>query len=154
MRSADIHLLEALTVTDTSYDAEASLYDALATIGMLGRLLINDQLDLISPSLLLAAVTDAASDLEYALRNLPADEQLLALQTIFGPSVTGIYDLSFTFPSISGVNAIDELIEFFAVSGVAAAINEPGDILALPSGPDDYILRFNVWTSDLDILVA
>ena len=113
----------------------------------------NDQLDLISPSLLLAAVTDAASDLEYALQNLPADEQLLALQTIFGPSVTGIYDLNFTFPSISGVNEIDETIEFFAVSSVAAAINEPGDI-SLPSGPDDYILRFNVWTSDLDILVA
>jgi hypothetical protein len=155
---ADIKLLEALTLTDTSYDPEASLYDALVTLGMVGRLLINDQLDMISPTFLLAALTDAANDLEYALQHLPTNEQLLALETIFGPSDNGIFELDFTFPSIPGASEFEqEIVEFSAITAVAAAINEPsqGDMTApVLFGGDDYTLRFNTLTSDLDILLA
>jgi hypothetical protein len=74
---ADINLIESLTLNDTSYsnDAEATLYDGFATLAMIGRLLINDQLDQISPTLLLAAATDAVNDIEYGLQNLPTEEQ-------------------------------------------------------------------------------
>jgi hypothetical protein len=156
--SADINLLRSLTLTDTTYDAEASLYDGFVTLAMIQRLVVNDQLDMISPTLLLSAVTDAANDIEYGLQHLPADEQLLALQTIFGLGDNGIYQLEFTFPSVPGASEFqNELLEFSAITAVATAINEPsqGDMTAPPLfGGNDYILRFDWPKSDLDILIA
>jgi hypothetical protein len=156
---ADIHLIQSLTATDTSFDAEASLYDGVVTLAMIGQLAINDQLDQISPTLLLAAVTDAANDIEYGLQNLPTDEQSLALEAIFGPSDDGIFQLAFTFPSIPDASELEnELVEVSAIAAVAAAINEPlqGDLVApIPFvGGDDYILQFDRPHSDLDILLA
>jgi hypothetical protein len=155
---ADINLLQSLTLTDTSYDAEASLYDGVVTLAMIQRLAVNDQLDMISPTLLLAAVTDAANDIEYGLQHLPDDEKLLALETIFGPlSDDGSYQLEFTFPSIPGASEFqNEVVEFVAITAVANAINEQGDMAAPPlfSPEDDYILRFDWPNADLDILTA
>jgi hypothetical protein len=159
---ADINLIQSLTLNDTSYsnDAEATLYDGFVTLAMIGRLLINDQLDQISPTLLQAAATDAVNDIEYGLQNLPTEEQTLALQTIFGlPDNDGIFQFAFTFPTIPGASEFQqEVVEWSAINAVAAAINEntlQGDIVPLPTWEgDDYILQFHQPNSDLDILLA
>jgi hypothetical protein len=153
---ADINLISNLTYTDTSYDPEASLYDAAATVAMVQRLVVHDQLGLISPFLLVAALVDAANDLKYGLENLPAAEQSQALQFLFGPpDQNGVYELQFTFPTIPILGEpLQEYVEFVAVFTIAANINEPwqGDTGPILFGGDDYILRFDAPNSDLDLL--
>jgi hypothetical protein len=154
---ADIHLIKSLTYNDASYssDPEALLYDAIATFGMIGSLLLSDSLDLISPTLLINAITDAVNDLAAGIEGLatenPAELTAILAGLFNDPPESTEFTFDFTFPDI-GSNP--ELTEFLVVNAVAAAINEPGDPAAYNFFSDDYQLVLNVNTFDLDLLHA
>jgi len=63
-----------LSFTDTSYDPEASLYDGLATLAMIGQLAIHDQLDQIPPPLLFVSLKAAVDDIQFGVAGLAASE--------------------------------------------------------------------------------
>ena len=154
---ADIKLLKSLTYRDTSYssDPEDLLYDAIASFGMIGSLIINDSLELVSPKLLLDALTDAVNDLLAGMEGL-AHENPIELAAILAglfnePFGTELFD--FTFPDI-GPNP--ELTEFRVVNAEAAAINE-GDPSPYSVASDEYQLVQAdpvALTFDLGLLLA
>lgn len=153
---ADISLLKSLVKLDASYDAEASLYAGFASLGMIGDLAIHNDLDLLSPSLLIAALGDAAGDIEYGLDNLPPQELALVLGSIFeqtGPT-TFAFDFSITTSSFT-----EEALEWVALNAVDAALDfgegDPPLNTGFPfPGTSDYQLSYDVLTHDLDLLSA
>ena len=84
--AADAALLNGMVALNTDYDPEASLYAGAAELAMLGNLGIHEKLGLLSPSEALAALKDAAHDLQYGLDHLPQDELSFALSAIFHPT--------------------------------------------------------------------
>jgi hypothetical protein len=151
---ADAALIDQLIDLDASYDPEASLYAAGATFGMIGRLALNDQLDVLPPEALVAATQDAVGDLEYALENLPQQELVTALGILFEPtSEQGEFAFDF---EVTTTSLKQEFIEFVALNALNDAIDfgEADDVpldTGFPmSGVSEYQLTFNVVTRDLD----
>jgi hypothetical protein len=97
--AADIKLITSLTFADSSYanDPEATFYDGVATLGLIGRLAVNGQFDLLedSPVLLTTALVDSAADIEYGLDNFSKKELNIALDTLFEPSGNKNYSFGF-----------------------------------------------------------
>ncbi|KLK90773.1 hypothetical protein AA309_24015 [Microvirga vignae] len=153
---ADARLVKSLIKLDASYDPEASLYAAGATFTMLGRLALHDQIDLLPPKVLVAATQDAVSDIQHALENLPQQELVVALGSLFEPtSELGVFEFKF---DITTTSPEQEVIERTVVNALNVFLDsgEPEDVpvdtgFPVP-GVSEYRLTFNLFTHDLDFL--
>jgi hypothetical protein len=154
---ADINLINSLTYGDQSYNAdpEASLYDGLATLAMIGQLAIHNKLGLISPTLLLDALTDAAHDIQFGIQGVAASNpiELAALfDVVADGQVDGdvqlaggvfTYRLPFTFPDISSNGFVNELVEATVIAAVQDEINEVEFPAFQTFLTDNYVLQFS-----------
>lgn len=152
----DVSLVKSLIKLDASYDPEASLYAGGVTFAMLGRLSLHDQLDLLSPKALIAATQDAVGDIQYGLENLPQQDLVAALGTLFDPtSEPGVFAFDF---DVRTTSVRQELVEFVAMNALNDAIDAgeaddaPLDTGFPVSGVSEYQLTFNLVTRDLDFL--
>ena len=123
---------------------------------MLGRLSLHDQLDLLSPKALIAATQDAVGDIQYGLENLPQQDLVAALGTLFDPtSEPGVFAFDF---DVRTTSVRQELVEFVAMNALNDAIDAgeaddaPLDTGFPVSGVSEYQLTFNLVTRDLDFL--
>jgi len=153
---ADASLVKSLIKLDASYDPEASLYAGGATFAMIGRLAINDKLHLLPPKVLIAAVEDAVGDIQYGLENLPQQELVAALGSLFEPtSDPGVFAFDF---EVETTSIRQEFIEYVALNALNDAIDfgevddSPLDTGLPVSGVSEYRLTFEVATRDLDFL--
>ncbi|ANY83421.1 hypothetical protein BB934_34620 (plasmid) [Microvirga ossetica] len=153
---ADASLVKSLIKLDASYDPEASLYAGGSTFAMIGRLAINDKLHFLPPKVLITAVEDAVGDIQYGLENLPQQELVAALGTLFEPtSETGVFAFDF---EVETTSTGQEFIEYIALTVLNDAIDfdeiddAPLDTGFPVSGVSEYRLTFEVATRDLDFL--
>jgi hypothetical protein len=153
---ADASLVKSLIKLDASYDPEASFYAGGATLAMIGRLAINDKLHFLSPKVLITAVEDAVSDIQYGLENLPQQELVAALDGLFEPtSDPGVFAFDF---EVKTKSIRQEFIEYVALNVLNDAVDfseaddAPLDTGFPVSGVSEYQLTFNVLTRDLDLL--
>jgi hypothetical protein len=153
---ADAALVKSLIKLDASYDPEASLYAGGTTFAMIGRLALNDQLDILSPRVLVAATQDAVGDIEYALENLPQQELVLALGTLFQPTEEeGVFAFDF---DVATTSLKQEFLEYVALNALNDAVDfgeaddTPLDTGFPVSGVSEYRLTFNVANRDLDFV--
>jgi hypothetical protein len=159
--AADIKLITSLTFADSSYanDPEATFYDGVATLGLIGRLAVNGQFDLLedSPVLLTTALVDSAADIEYGLDNFSKKELNIALDTLFEPS--GNKNYSFCF-EVTTQTFFEEAAEAAVINAAAFTLNESNDprvnTISWPSivGTSEYALVYNVRSHDLDLISA
>lgn len=153
---ADISLLQSLIKLDASYDPEASLYAGFASLAMIGDLAIHNDLDLISPKLLLAGLKDAAGDIQYGLQHLSAQELAAAVSAgVLDP--TGDPDVfAFNF-SITTTTVAQESVEFIVMNALNAELDlGESDYAPLNTGfpfpgTTDYQFTYDVVTHDLDL---
>jgi hypothetical protein len=154
---ADVGLITSLTLTDTSFDPEASLYDGVVTAGLLGQLAIHNDLGSIPPKLAAVALTDAATDIEFGLQHLQEPEASVALNALFRPVDADTFARDFT---VTTTSFQQELVEAVAVNAVALTINEPVDGLIVDTwsgftgGTSNYELVYHKASADLDLLSA
>jgi len=154
---ADINLINSLTFNDSSYanDPEATFYDGIVTVGLLGRLAVTDQFDLLDPGLLTSAIADAATDIEFGLDSFSKKELNVALDTLFEASGKKQFSLGF---EITTQSFSEELIEAAVINSVVLAINEsddpPVNTTSLPFlvGTSEYEFVYNVKSHDLDLI--
>jgi hypothetical protein len=153
---ADASLVKSLIRLDASYDPEASLYAGGATLAMIGRLAINDKLQILPPKVLLTGVQDAVGDIQYGLENLPQQELAAALGTLFEPtSEPGVFAFDF---EVETTSVRQEFVEYLALSALNDAIDfgetddAPLDTGFPVNGVSEYRLTFDVATRDLDFL--
>ena len=153
---ADASLVKSLIKLDASYDPEASLYAGGSTFAMIGRLAINDKLHFLPPKVLITAVEDAVGDIQYGLENLPQQELVAALGTLFEPtSETGVFAFDF---EVETTSIRQEFIEYVALNALNDSIDfgevddSPLDTGFPVSGVSEYRLTFEVATRDLDFL--
>jgi hypothetical protein len=159
--AADIKLITSLTFGDSSYanDPEATFYDGVATLGLIGRLAVNDQFDLLedNPVLLTTALVDSAADIEYGLDNFSKKELNLALDTLFEPSGNKQFSLGF---EITTQTFFEEVAEAAVINAAAFTLNESNDprvnTISWPSivGTSEYAFVYNVRSHDLDLISA
>ncbi|ANY83074.1 hypothetical protein BB934_33250 (plasmid) [Microvirga ossetica] len=149
-------MVKSLIKLDASYDPEASLYAGGSTFAMIGRLAINDKLHFLPPKVLITAVEDAVGDIQYGLENLPQQELVAALGTLFEPtSETGVFAFDF---EVETTSTGQEFIEYIALTVLNDAIDfdeiddAPLDTGFPVSGVSEYRLTFEVATRDLDFL--
>jgi hypothetical protein len=151
---ADISLLKSLVKLDASYDPEASLYAGFASLAMIGELAIHNDLNLISPKLLLAGLTDAANDIQYGLQNLDATELATVLGSVFEPVSDHVFSFDFT---ITTSTLAEEGVEFLVMNALNKALDSgesddaPINTGFLP-GPTEYHLTYDTLTHDLDLV--
>jgi hypothetical protein len=157
---ADAGLLQSLLAFETS-DPEASLYAGFAEVAMIGQLALHNELDLLSPTVVLAAAQDAADHIQYGLENLPAPELTQALDFIFEP--TGDPDVFALNFAITTTSPTQELYEAAAMNALNVALDfGEADDAPLQTGPltgpfpevTQYQLTYNVETHDLDLLTV
>jgi hypothetical protein len=155
---ADASLVKSLIKLDASYDPEASFYAGGATLAMIGRLAIHDKLHILPPKVLIAAVEDAVGDIQYGLENLPQQELVAALGSLFEPtSDPGVFAFDF---EVETTSIRQEFIEYIALNALNDAIDfgevddTPLDTGFPVSGVSEYRLKFDVATRDLDFLSA
>jgi hypothetical protein len=154
--SADAALVKSLIKLDASYDPEASVYAGFTSFAMMGRLALHDQLDLLSPRVLVAVTQDAASDIQYGLEHLPPRELVAALDALFEPT-SQAGGFAFTF-EVTTTSLKQELVERIAVHALNHALDfgEADDAplnTGFPvSGVSEYQITFNVFTHGLDFL--
>ena len=118
---ADASLVKSLIKLDASYDPEASLYAGGSTFAMIGRLAINDKLHFLPPKVLITAVEDAVGDIQYGLENLPQQELIAALGTLFEPtSETGVFAFDF---EVETTSIRQEFIEYVALNALNDSID-------------------------------
>ena len=153
---ADASLVKSLIKLDASYDPEASLYAGGSTFAMIGRLAINDKLHFLPPKVLIAAVEDAVGDIQYGLENLPQQELVTALGSLFEPtSDPGVFAFDF---EVETTSIRQEFIEYVALNALNDSIDfgevddSPLDTGFPVSGVSEYRLTFEVATRDLDFL--
>ena len=153
---ADASLVKSLIKLDASYDPEASLYAGGSTFAMIGRLAINDKLHFLPPKVLITAVEDAVGDIQYGLENLPQQELVAALGSLFEPtSETGVFAFDF---EVETTSIRQEFIEYVALNALNDSIDfgevddSPLDTGFPVSGVSEYRLTFEVATRDLDFL--
>jgi hypothetical protein len=157
--AADINLITALTFGDSSYanDPEATFYDGIATVGLLGRLAVTDQFDPLenNPVLLATALVDSATDIEFGLEHFSKKELKVALDTWFEPS--GKKQFSFGF-EIETQTFFEEITEAAVINALVRALNESNDpVVHTTSGPftagtSEYELVYKVKSHDLDLI--
>lgn len=153
---ADAALVEDLVELDARYDPEASLYAGGATLGMIARLALNDELDALSLPLLVVATEDAVGDIRYGLENLPQQELVSALALLFEPTAQeGVFAFDF---DVTTTSLDEEVVEYLALNALNDAVDSgeaddaPVDTGLPFSGTSDYRLTFNVATRDLDFV--
>jgi hypothetical protein len=152
---ADAALINALILFDASSDPEASLYAGGSTLAMLGRLAINDQLDLLPPAVLVAAAKDAVGDIHHALENLPQQELVAALDLLFDQTSEGVFEFDF---EVTTTSLEQEFIERIAVNALNDVLDDgeaddaPVDTGFPVSGVSEYQVTFDIATRDLDFL--
>jgi len=118
---ADAALLNGLVKLNTDYDPEASLYAGATEFAMIGELGIHEKLGLLSPSQALAALKDAAHNLQYGLDHLPQNELAFALSAIFHPTSdpnTFRFDFAITTDSYS-----QEFVEMSVMKSLSAILD-------------------------------
>jgi hypothetical protein len=153
---ADATLVNSLIGLDASYDPEASFYAGGATFAMIARLALNDQLEVVPPTVLIAATQDAASDIRYALENLPQQELVEATSILFEPT-TEVEVFAFNF-EVTTTSLGQEVVEYIVLNALNDAVDfgetddAPLDTGFPMSGVSEYQLAFNVVTRDLDFL--
>jgi hypothetical protein len=152
---ADVSLIKSLIRLDASYDPEASLYAGSATFAMVGRLAINDKLHLLPPKVLVAAVEDSVSDIQYGLENLPEEELAVALGRLFESTPEGLFTFDF---DVTTRSLREEFVEYVALNALNDALDSgeaddaPLDTGLPVSGVSEYQLTFNVANRDLDLV--
>ncbi|MGF9764675.1 hypothetical protein AAII07_57320 [Microvirga sp. 0TCS3.31] len=153
---ADASLIRSLIKLDASYDPEASFYAGGTTLAMIGRLAINDELHLLSPKVLISAVGDAVGDIQYGLENLPQQELVAALGSLFEPtSDPGVFAFDF---EVETTSIRQEFIEYVALNALNDAIDfgeaddAPLDTGFPVGGVSEYQLTFNIANRDLDFV--
>jgi hypothetical protein len=155
--AADAALLQALVVYEPAADlanpaaadrAEASLYEGATIIAMLYQLANANQLGLISPTVLMAAVTDAINSIA---QGIPALQD--HLDDLPEGSPFGVADGLFYFGFSTAV--LSEATEALVIGTAALSLNEfdlgdPG-FPPLFTANDDYVITFNPTNSDVDL---
>jgi hypothetical protein len=150
---ADISLLQSLTKLDAHYDPEASLYAGFVSLAMIGDLAIHNDLNMAAPRVLLAGLKDAASDIQYGLEHLPAQEFSVAaaagvLHATNDPDVF-TFDFSITTHSVA-----QEAVEMLAMNALNADLDlGEKDYAPLHTGfpfpgTTDYQFSYDVVTHD------
>ena len=152
---ADASLVKSLIKLDASYDPEASLYAGSANFAMIGRLAINDELHFLPPKVLITAVEDAVGDIQYGLENLPEEELVAALGTLFEPTSEGVFTFEF---DVTTTSLREEFVEYIALNALNDAIDfgeaddAPLDTGFPVAGISEYQLTFNLVSRDLDFV--
>jgi hypothetical protein len=153
---ADAVLINQLIALDASYGLDARLYAGGTTFSMTGRLALDDELELLPPEALVAAMQDAVSDLDDAFEKLPRQDIVAARGIVFEPtSEEGAFTFEFEVATASlkqeviefvGLNALNDAADFGAVG------DAPFDTSSPVSGVRGYQLTFNVVIRDLDFV--
>jgi hypothetical protein len=153
---ADAALLNGLVKLNTDYDPEASLYAGATELAMIGELGIHEKLGLLSPSQALAALKDAAHDLQFGLDHLPKDELSLALNAIFHPtSDPNVFRFDF---AVTTDSLAQEFYEMSVMKSLSAILNmgeshhAPLDTGFPHPGTTEYGFTYNTVTHHLDLV--
>jgi hypothetical protein len=153
---ADVALIKSLTSLDASYDPEASLYAGFSTLALVERLAVNGKLNLLPPTLLVAAAQDGVGDIRYAFEHLPAPDLAGAASFLFEPTSDPTV-VAFGF-EVTTTSARQEFAEWVALNALNRALDfgEADDMplaTGFPiSGTSEYQLTFNTLTRDVDLL--
>ena len=152
---ADATLLQGMVQLNTNYDPEASLYAGGAELAMLGDLGIHGELGLLSPTQLLAALTDAAHDIKFGLDHLPQTELATALNDMLHPTAD---PNTFRFDFAVTTNSFAQQFAEIAVMNTLNAVLDAGESDNVPlhigffPGTTDYAFTYNIATHDLDLV--